>query len=91
MKKKADAPKLPKAPVMSRSAATLRIRTINDNHVQRRRSHNDRLNLAKSVTEKTARTNHAVEYNQLLGHSIHGRLGGYAVDRLAALKTYLGK
>ena len=91
MKKKAAAPKLPKAPVMSRSAAALRIRTINDNNVQRHKFHNGRLNLAKSVAEKTARTNHEIEYNQLLGHSLHGRLGAHAVDKLAALKTYLGK
>ena len=91
MKKKAAAPKLPKAPVMSRSAAAMRIRTINDNNVQRQKFHNDRLNLAKSVAEKTARTNHEIEYNQLLGHSLYGRLGGHATDKLAALKSYLGK
>ena len=91
MKKKVGAPKLPKAPVMSRSAAALRLRTINDNHVQRQKFHNDRLNLAKSVAEKTARTNHEIEYNQFWGHSLHGRLGPMAVDKLAALKTYLGK
>ena len=91
MKKKVAAPKLPKAPVMSRSAAALRIRTINENNVQRQKFHNDRLNLAKSIAEKTARTNHEIEYNQLLGHSFHGRLGGHAADKLAALKTYLGK
>ena len=90
MKKKA-APKLPKAPVMSRSAAALRIRTINDNHVQRHKAHNDRLSLAKSVAEKTARTNHEIEYNSLLGPSLRGRLSGYAVDKLATLKTNLGK
>jgi len=90
MKKKA-APKLPKAPAMSRSAAALRIRTINGNPVQRHKAHNDRLSLAKSVAEKTARTNHEIEYNQLLGHSLHGRLGPLAADKLAALKTYLGK
>ena len=43
MKKKVAAPKLPKAPVMSRSAAALRIRTINENNVQRQKFHNDRL------------------------------------------------
>ena len=64
MKKKVAAPKLPKAPVMSRSAAALRIRTINENNVQRQKFHNDRLNLAKSIAEKTARTNHEIEYNQ---------------------------
>ena len=91
MKKKAAAPKLPKAPAMSRTAAAMRIRTINDNNVQRQKFHNDRLNLAKSVAEKTARTNHGIEYNQLFGHSLHGRLGAHAVDKLAALKTYFGK
>ena len=91
MKKKVAAPKLPKSPVMSRTAATLRIRTINQNNVQRQKLHNGRLSLAKSVAEKTARTNHEIEYNQLLGHSLHGRLGGHAADKLAALKGYLGK
>ena len=91
MKKKAAAPKLPKSPAMSRTAAALRIRTINENNVQRQKFHNDRLNLAKSVAEKTARTNHEIEYNQLLGHSLHGRLGPMAADKLTALKTYLGK
>ena len=90
MKKKV-APRLPKAPTMSRSAAALRIRIINDSHVQRHKAHNDRLSLAKSVAEKTARSNHEIEYNQLLGHSLHGRLGPMAIDKLAALKTYLGK
>ena len=91
MKKKAAAPKLPNAPVISRTAAALRIRTINDNNVQRHKFHNDRLNLAKSVAEKTARSNHEIEYNQLFGHSLHGRLGPMAIAKLAALKTYLGK
>ena len=76
---------------MSRSAAALRIRTINDNHVQRHKAHNDRLSLAKSVAENTARSNHEIEYNQLLGHSLHGRLGPMAMDKLAALKTYFGE
>ena len=91
MKKKAAAPKLPKAPVMSRSAAALRLRTINENHGQRQKSRTGLLNLAKSIAGKTARTNHEIEYNQLLGHSLHGRLGAHAVDKLAALKTCLGK
>ena len=91
MKKKGVAPKLPRAPVMSRTAAALRMRNINENHVQRQKTHNDRLLLAKSVAEKTARTNHEIEYNSLLGASLHGHLSGYAVDRLAALKTYLHK
>ena len=91
MKKKIAAPKLPRAPAMSRTAAALRMRNINENHVQRQKTHNDRLLLAKSVAEKTARTNHEIEYNSLLGASLHGHLSGYAVDRLAALKTYLHK
>ena len=90
MKKKV-APKLPKAPTISRSAAALRIRTINDGHVQRHKAHNDRLSLAKSVAEKTDRSNHEIEYHQLLGHSLHGRLGPIAIDKLDALKTYFGK
>ena len=91
MKKKIAAPKLSRAPVMSRTAAALRMRNINDNHVQRQKTYNDRLLLAKSVAEKTARTNHEIEYNSLLGASLHGHLSGYAIDRLAALKTYLHK
>ena len=91
MKKKIAAPKLPKAPAMSRSAAALRLRTINDNHVQRHRAHNDRLMLAKSVAEKTARNNYEIQYNALLGASNHGALSGYAIDQLGDLKTYLGK
>ena len=91
MKKKIAAPKLPRAPVMSRTAAALRMRNINENHVHRQKTHNDRLLLAKSVAEKTARTNHEIEYNSLLGASRHGHISGYAVDRLAALKTYLHK
>ena len=91
MKKKAVAPKLPRRRAMSRSAAALRLRTINDNHVQRQKAHNDRLSLAQSVAEKTARTNHEIEYNSLLGASLHGHLSGYAIDKLASLKKLLGK
>ena len=91
MKKKGVAPKLPRAPVMSRSAAALRLRTINENHVQRQKAHNDRLALAKSVAEKAARTNHEIEYNSLLGASLHGRLSGLAIDKLASLEKLLGK
>ena len=87
MKKKVAAPKLPRAPTMSRSAAALRIRTINDNHVQRHKAHNDRLILAKSVAEKTARNNHELEYNALLGASLHGSLSSYAIDKLGAPKN----
>ena len=91
MAKKAVAPKLPQRPAMSRSAAALRLRTINDNHVQHQRQHNDRLALAKSVAEKTARNNHELEYNSLLGASLHGRLSGLAIDKLASLTNRLGK
>ena len=91
MKKKGVAPKPPKAPVMSRTAAALRLRTINDNNVQRHKAHNGRLLMAKNVAEKNAGTNNDIEYNALLGASLHGHLSGCAVDRLAALKTYLHK
>ena len=79
------------APAMGREAAALRLRTINDNHVQRHWGHNDRLLLAKSVAEKNARTNYDIQYNAPLGASKHGALSGYAVDHLGALNTYLGK
>jgi len=91
MKKKGVAPKLPKAPVMSRSAASLHLRIINDNHVQRQKAHNERLALAKSVAEKAARTNHEIEYNSLLGASLHVLLSVLSIDKLANLTTYLGK
>ena len=83
VKKKIAAPKLARAPLMSRTAAALRLRNINENHVQRQQTHNDRLLLAKSVAEKTARTNHEIEYNALLGASLHGHLSGDAIDKLA--------
>ena len=88
MKKKIAAPTLPRRPAMSRSAAALRLRTINDNHVQRQKAHNDRLALAQSVAEKTARTNHEIESNSLLGASLHGRLSGLAIDKLASLENF---
>ena len=91
MKKKGVAPKLPRRPAMSRSAAALRLRTINDNHVQHQKHHNDRLALAQSAAEKTARNIHELEYNSLLGASLLGRLSGLAIDKLASLKTLLGK
>ena len=90
MKKKIAAPKLPNAPAMGRKAAALRLRTINDNHVQQHRAHNDRLMLAKSVAEHTARDNYEIQYNALLGASKPGALSGYATDQLGAPKTYLG-
>ena len=76
---------------MSRAAAALRFRTLNDNHVKHHKAYHDRLLLAQSVAQKSARTNHELEYDRLLGASLHGQLGGYAVDRLAALKTFLNK
>ena len=91
MKKKQLAPKLPRGPAMSRSAAALRLKTINDNHVQRQKAHNDRLSLAHSVAEKTTRTNHDIEYNSRLGAPLHGRRSGFAIDKLASLKSLLGK
>ena len=91
MKKKIAAPKLPREPAMSRSAAALRLRTINDNHVQRQKQHNDRLALAQSVAQKTPRTNHELDYKFLLGASLHGRLSGLAIDKLASLKSLLSK
>ena len=89
--KKIAAPKLPKAPAMGRKAAALRLRTINDNHVQRHKAHNDRLLLAKSVAEKNVRNNYGIQYHAFPGASNHGSLSGYAIDQLGALKTYLGK
>ena len=88
---KAATPKLPRRPATSRATAALRLRTINDNHVQKHKAYHDRLYLAQSVAQKNTRTNHELEYDRLLGASLHGRLGGYAVDHLAALKTYLNK
>ena len=85
------APKLPRRPATSRATAALRLRTINDNHVQKHKAYHDRLYLAQSVAQKNTRTNYELEYDRLLGASLHGQLGGYAVDRLAALKTYLNK
>ena len=76
---------------MGRATAALRLRTINDNHVQKHKAYHDRLYLAQSVAQKNTRTNHELEYDRLLGASLHGQLGGYAVDSLAALKTYLNK
>ena len=91
MKKKIAAPKLPKAPAMGRKAAALRLRTINDNHVQRHRAHHDRQTLANIAAENIARNNDDIQYNALLGASRHGALSGYAIDQLGARNTYLGK
>ena len=89
--KKRDAPKLPRRPATSRATAALRLRTINDYHVQTHKAYHDRLYLAQSVAQKNTRTNHELEYDRLLGAPLHGQLGGSAVDRLAALNTYLNK
>ena len=90
MKKKALAPKLPKAP-MSRSAAALRLRTIRDQNLIHHKTHQDRLLLAKSIAEKNARVNQEMEYDRLLGASLHPGLGAYAIARLDDLKTLLNK
>ena len=92
MKKKALAPKLPKAPPMSRTAAALRLRTIRDQNLHHHKTHQDRLLLAKSISEKNARLNHEMEYDRLLGASLHGGgLGASAIARLGNLKTLLNK
>ena len=89
-KKKALAPKLPNAS-MSRTAAALRLRTIRDQNVHHHKTHQDRLLLAKSVAEKNARVNQELEYDRLLGASLHKGLGAYAIARLDALKAALNK
>ena len=91
MKKKALAPKLPRAPAMSRTAAALRLRTIRDQNVQHHKTHQGRLLLAKSIAEKHARVNQEMEYDSLLGASLHKGLGATATARLADLKTLLNK
>ena len=91
MKKKALAPKLPRAPAMSRTAAALRLRTIRDQNVHHHKTHQDRLLLAKSIAEKDARVNQELEYDRLLGASLHKGLGATATARLADLKTLLNK
>ena len=90
MKKKALAPKLPKAP-MSRTAAALRLRTIRDQNLHHHKTHQDRLLLAKSVAEKNARLNQEMEYDRLLGASLHRGLGSIAMARLTDLKTVSNK
>ena len=91
MKKKALASKLPKAPGLSRAAAAMRLRTIRDQNVHHHKTHQDRLLLAKSIAEKNARVNQELEYDRLLGASLHKGLGAYATARLDALKTVLNK
>ena len=91
MKKKPFAPKLPKAPAISRTAAAMRLRTIRDQNVHYHKTHQDRLLLAKSVAEKNARVNQEMEYNRLLGASLHKGLGAIAIARLDNLKTLLNK
>ena len=91
MKKKALAPKLPKGPAMSRTAAALRLRTIRDQNVHHHKTHQDRLLLAKSIAEKNARVNQDLEYDRLLGASLHKGLGATATARLADSKTLLNE
>ena len=91
MKKKALAPKLPKGHAMTRTAAALRLRTIRDQNVHHHKTHQDRLLLAKSVAEKNARVNQELEYDRLLGASLHKGLGTTAIARLAELKAVLNK
>ena len=89
MKKKPFAPQLPKAPAISRTAAAMRIRTIRDQNVHYHKTHQDRLLLAKSVAENNARVNPYMEYNRLLGASLHKGLGAIAIARLDNLITLL--
>ena len=91
MRKKALAPKLPKGPAMSRTAAALRLRTKRDQNVHHHKTHQGRLLLAKSIAEKNARVNQELEYDRLLGASLHKGLGATATARLADLKTLLNK
>ena len=91
MKKKALAPKLPKSLGLSRAVAAMRLRTIRDQNVHYHKTHQDRLLLAKSVAEKNARVNQELEYDRLLGASLHKGLGATAIARLDALKTLLNK
>ena len=91
MKKKALAPKLPKGPAMSRTAAALRLRAIRDQNLHHHKTHQDRLLFAKSIAEKNARVNQDLEYDRLLGASLHKGLGATATARLAELKTLLNK
>ena len=90
-KKKALAPRLPKAPAMSRTAAALRLRTIRDQNVHHHRTHQGRLLLAKSIAEKNARVNQEMEYDRLLGASLHKGLAATAMSRLDELKAVLKK
>ena len=76
---------------MSRTAAALRLRTIRDQNVHHHKTDQDRLLLAKSIAEKNARVNQDLEYDRLLGASLHKGLGATATARLADLKTLLNK
>ena len=76
---------------MSRTAAALRLRTIRDQNVHHHKTHQDRLLLAKSIAEKNARVNQELEYDRLLGASLHKGLGATAAARLDDLKTLLNK
>ena len=90
MRKKALALQLPKAP-MSRTVAALRLRTISDQNVIPHRAHQGCFLLAKGNAEKNARVNQEMEYDRLLGASLHPGLGSYAIARLDDLKTLLNK
>ena len=90
-KKKALAPKLPRAPAMSRTAAALRLSAIRDQNVHHHKTHQGRLLLAKRIAEKNARVNQELEYDKLLGASLHKGLGATAMSRLDELKAVLNK
>ena len=91
MKKKPFTPQLPKAPAISRSGAAMRLRTIRDQNVHHHKTHQDRLLLAKSVAENNARVNQEMEYDRLMGASLHKGLGAIAIARLDNLKALLNK
>ena len=67
---------------MSRTAAALRLMTIRDQNLIHHKTHQDRLLLAKSVAKKNARLNQDMEYDRLLGASLHKGLGATAAARL---------
>ena len=91
MQKKPFAPKLPKPPAISRTAAAMRLRTIRDQNVHHRNTHQGRFLLAKSVAENDARVNQEMEYDGLLGASLHKGLGATAIARIDNFKTLLNK
>ena len=69
----------------------MRLRTIRDQNVHHHKTHQDRLLLAKSVAEKNARVNQEMEYDRLMGASLHKGLGTIAIARLDNLKALLNK